>query len=248
MNKIYLITGTSRGLGHALVKELIKSRENKVFCIQRSMGGEKRRMANANFYRCDLSNAKKLPELMNCIFNDIDFKKVESITLINNAGVLSPIKSIHNASVEEIGNNIDVNLKALIILTSLFLQKTQKLDIKKTVINISSGAAIHPYDGWSVYCGTKAGVDQFTRCVSLEQARQRHPADIFAFYPYIIDTGMQALIRKSDKKDFPKVKKFIGYKKNGNLLSAAFVAKTLLNFANGNNFENGGIYDIEDIT
>ncbi len=245
MKNIYLITGTSKGLGKALVNELKENNENKIFCIQRT--SEKEKIENGTIVEFDLRNADNAENLMNAIFDEMDLSKVDQITLINNAGVLSPITSIHNARIEEISDNIDVNLKALIVLTSIFLKKTEKVNIKKIVINISSGAGNKPYDGWSVYCATKAGVDLFTRCVALEQKRQEYPATIFSFYPSIIDTRMQELIRNSDKEDFPLVEKFIGYQKNNDLLSPDFVAKTLIKFANGESIENGGIYDIENM-
>jgi benzil reductase ((S)-benzoin forming) len=246
MKNIYIVTGTSRGLGHALMKELSEAHKgNQVFCIQREMGKET--IKNAIYVKCDLSLINELPNVMDSIFNEIDLQKVQSITLINNAGVLSPIKPIHDSSIAEISNNIDVNLKAVIILTSIFIQKTQELDINKMVINISSGAAVKPYDGWSVYCAAKAGVDLFTRSVGLEQSRQKFPTTIFSFYPGVINTGMQKLIRESDKDDFPTVQKFVDYKENGDLLSAEFVAKTLLNHASSNDIENGEIYNIRNM-
>lgn len=240
---VYLITGTSRGLGQALVAQLA-AQGHKVFGLQRNLD---EKVEGVHYLECDLSNIKKLPDMMDHIFDEIDLKKTSSITLINNAAVLNPIKSIQNASLEEISENITVNLTALIALTSVFIQKTQKENLKKTVINISSGAAQKAYDGWSLYCSAKAGVDMFTRCVGLEQSRQSHPVTIFSFYPNVMDTGMQKAIRDSSQEDFPSVERFIDYKKNQKLLSPDFVAKTLLDFSHHDEIESGGIYNIEDM-
>ncbi|PCI24605.1 short-chain dehydrogenase [Candidatus Peregrinibacteria bacterium] len=243
MKKIYIITGTSRGLGEAFVEEL-KGQDAQVFCLSR-----KKYDRNDGFSHvcCDLSKIETLSGVMDRIFSTINLSQISSITLINNAGVLDPIFPIQRASVEAISNNIDVNLKALIIFTSLFIQKTKNIDVKKLVVNISSGAGKNPYAGWSVYCATKAGVDLFTRCVALEQEVERFPITIFSFYPSIMDTNMQDIIRKSEKKDFPRVEDFIGYKNDGNLLSPGLVAQTLLNFIKNNDIESGKVYDVDNM-
>lgn len=247
MKHIYIITGTSRGLGHALVEVLSKP-NNELFCLARTINTKQPQQSNVHHLQCDLSDTSVLANIMDVIFKQVDWPSVTAITLINNAGVLTPIGSIHQVSIEDISHAIDVNLKGLIVLTSLFLKKTQILDIEKMVINISSGAATKPYDGWSVYCATKAGVDLFTRCVGLEQMRQKFPALIFSFYPSVMDTAMQELIRQTPKTDFPTVDRFLDYKSQQALLAPADVAKKLLDFAQTTNINNGGVYNIEHLS
>ena len=64
-----------------------------------------------------------------------------------------------------------------------------------TIINLSSGAAIRPLDGWSAYCSAKAGVHMLTRAVALENADKG--IRIFGFQPGTTDTDMQVAIRAS---------------------------------------------------
>jgi NAD(P)-dependent dehydrogenase (short-subunit alcohol dehydrogenase family) len=66
---------------------------------------------------------------------------------------------------------------------------------KGTVINVSSGAAHHPLEGWSAYCSAKAGLAMLTRAIALEcgDAGVR----VFGLSPGVIDTDMQAAIRAS---------------------------------------------------
>jgi NAD(P)-dependent dehydrogenase (short-subunit alcohol dehydrogenase family) len=64
-----------------------------------------------------------------------------------------------------------------------------------TVINLSSGAAFRPLEGWSAYCASKAGLAMFTRSIDLEYGAQGIRAVGFA--PGLVDTGMQAQIRAS---------------------------------------------------
>jgi NAD(P)-dependent dehydrogenase (short-subunit alcohol dehydrogenase family) len=62
-----------------------------------------------------------------------------------------------------------------------------------TIINVSSGAAYRPLEGWSSYCAGKAGLAMLTRSLVLETSGVR----IFGFSPGTIDTDMQVKIRAS---------------------------------------------------
>jgi NAD(P)-dependent dehydrogenase (short-subunit alcohol dehydrogenase family) len=63
------------------------------------------------------------------------------------------------------------------------------------IINVSSGAAHRPLEGWSAYCAGKAGLAMLTRSIDLEH----RPAGIrvFGFQPGTTDTDMQVTIRAS---------------------------------------------------
>src|SRR5439155_16557152 len=63
------------------------------------------------------------------------------------------------------------------------------------IVNVSSGAAHRPLEGWSAYCTGKAGVAMVTRSVALETAGKG--IRIFGFSPGTIDTEMQVKIRAS---------------------------------------------------
>jgi len=67
--------------------------------------------------------------------------------------------------------------------------------IKKggSIINVSSGAAYRPLEGWSSYCAAKAGLTMMTRSIALEAPGVR----VFGFSPGTIDTDMQVKIRAS---------------------------------------------------
>src|SRR6202008_1576489 len=62
-----------------------------------------------------------------------------------------------------------------------------------TIINVSSGAAYRPLEGWSSYCSAKAGLAMLTRSLALETTGVR----VFGFSPGTIDTDMQVKIRAS---------------------------------------------------
>ena len=57
------------------------------------------------------------------------------------------------------------------------------------IINVSSGAALRPQEGWSAYCAGKAGLAMLTRSIDLEH--RAAGIRVFGFQPGTTDTDMQ---------------------------------------------------------
>lgn len=239
--KSYIITGTTSGLGKSLVERLI-TRGDQVFCLSRRKGDDL--PGEAKQIICDMSNPEGLSGIMESIFSNLEADKIESLALINNAGVLDPICPIEFAESSDIINNFSVNLIAPTILTSCFIRLSKEFSCSKTVLNISSGAGKKPYHGWSTYCASKSGLDLFTKAVGVEQQNAKNPVRILSFAPGVIDTKMQARIRACDKEDFASLDRFLALKKEEKLLSAEKVAEVALDFMENQDVEQGGIYDI----
>ena len=249
--KNFIITGTSRGLGKALAKSLMEE-DNRVFCISRKKDQElldfaKMSSGNLEFFEFDLADSKEIRGLMKEIFQKIDPDQSEGIFLVNNAGVLAPVKRLEDCKDEEILNNLQVNLAAPLILTSAFIQHTLGFKGDKRVINISSGAARKPLYGWTNYCAAKAGINLFTQSLGLEQEKSEHPVQVLSLAPAIMDTKMQEEIRSSDKKDFQELEKFKNYKKEGKLLDTEIVAEKVKELLLTGNFEQGELLDVREL-
>ena len=88
-----------------------------------------------------------------------------------------------------------------------------------TIVNISSGAAIRPLEGWSAYCTGKAGMHMLTRAVALENAS--NGIRIFGFQPGTTDTDMQVKIRASGMNPVSQIPR-------GDLLPVAIPAAGIL--------------------
>jgi benzil reductase ((S)-benzoin forming) len=246
-----IITGTSRGLGEAIAMNLLQP-GNHLFCISRSANQklvEKAKNKNIllDYFQHDLNEPDKTEELFERIFKKIDFKAASSISLINDAGVLAPISVSNKYKSDEVTRNININLIAPILTTGLFIRYTTDLNIEKRIINISSGASNKAYHGWGVYCASKSGLNIFSKCVSLEQKLRKFPVKIYALAPGVIDTEMQASIRKSNKDDFVDLERFIAYKEDGKLMPPDFVAKKVIKLLTTNKFESGEFIVIDEI-
>lgn len=124
--KVFIITGTSRGLGSSISRKLIDSNHH-IFCIAHRTNDDlttywKEKNCRIDYLEFDLSQVSRIKELMNTVFDKINIQEIESISLINNAGVLAPMKPIENCEDSEIINNVNVNLLAPILLTSEFIK------------------------------------------------------------------------------------------------------------------------------
>ncbi|MFT4412902.1 (S)-benzoin forming benzil reductase [Fredinandcohnia humi] len=247
--KYFIITGTSRGLGESIVKQLM-SKENTLFCISRKQNNELKDFAseqgiNLYYFSCDLQKNEEIEKVMERIFSSIDFSNAEGIYLINNAGIIDPIKPIGKANTRELTENVHVNLLAPMILSTYFIRNTSQFATKKVIVNISSGAANKARHGWTAYSSSKAGIDMFTKSVGLEQQTAEHPVSVISFSPGVMDTDMQEIIRATKKEDFTEVEQFIDFNEKGMLRSPDFVAGVILDLIFNQPLENGHVYDIK---
>lgn len=226
---IYIITGTSSGLGAALAK-LLLSKETLVFGLSRTTNKEIERLANeihANykFIAIDLTQVHTIEVTLRELVASIDATTVESITLINNAATVTPIKPIEACSTTEIEASIQLNLAAPIVLASSFMQETAQWSAKRSIVNISSGSGQYPASSMSVYCSTKAALNMFTKCVAMEQKTKENPVHIITIDPGMMNTGMQQIARESD---FELVTYFRKQHEDGQLAEPETVARNIL--------------------
>lgn len=85
--------------------------------------------------------------------------------LFNNAGTLGTLSPIRHHSTPDIISHININLIAPMVLTRHFLS----LSCPLVIVNVSSLAAIQPFEAWGMYCATKAARDMFFRTLALEE-------------------------------------------------------------------------------
>jgi benzil reductase ((S)-benzoin forming) len=238
---IFIVTGASKGIGFELMKQL-KARGDKVIGIARTNQSK-----DPDLVIADLAKTDQLAELIGSAVEE-NLSTATSFTLINNAGTVEPIGLIGSIGEANMTEAIAINLTAPMVLSNTFISALEKFEGRKRIVNISSGAGRKPYEGWGVYCTTKAGLDQFSRVVSLEQEKAEYPVHILSIAPGIIDTGMQETIRASNADDFPLHDHFVDYKRQGQLSSAEETASKLISIIDREDFnELGPLADIRQI-
>jgi benzil reductase ((S)-benzoin forming) len=231
--KFYIITGTSRGIGEAVARRVL-GHESMVFCISRNQnprlsvealvkGWQMRDIAQ------DLNDTSKINEMMRDVFRAIDPEEVEEIVLINNAGIIHPIRLIGEAEAsEKLIRCINVNLTSAMLICDRFVRETEDWQVPRKVMNLSSGAASRTVKAWSAYCAAKAGLEMYSRCLYEEQKDNANPVKIVSFAPGVVNTEMQEEIRNSQPEHFPELNRFVDMKESGKLLEAGHVAELML--------------------
>lgn len=218
--KLAIVTGGSRGLGQEL-------------CLQLQALGyqvvEFSRSAPHPFScRLDLASPIRAAEIASASLAQFKPESLSELLYFNNAATLAPIgftwKHERLATVE----NIQTNITGQILLISEVIRHFRSAPGEKKIVNISSGAALKGYAGWTLYCAAKAGLEGFIRSLAAEEAHQSHPFTALTVDPGVMDTEMQSLIRRSSPQDFPDVARFIQRQRDGGLESPAAVASALL--------------------
>lgn len=221
--RFYFITGSSKGIGLAIVKKLLEGTENYVIGFSRNNELVHDRFKHISV---DFSDIDSLKDRVEEYFK-VD-REPKQVTLINNAGTLGEIGYLGELSSKSIPDIYNVNLIAPALLMNSFIKKFKDSSSEILIVNISSGAGNYPVDGWSGYCATKAALNMLSEVVATEQTIRGSKLKIFSLAPGIVDTEMQEKIRNTNADRFSGVEKFIGYKEDSQLASSEKVAVKIM--------------------
>ena len=194
--KVALITGASRGLGEGAARALAAAGA-AVMLVARDG-------ALAASVARDISAKGTTAEALACDVSD--YAAVERAVsetkarlggldiLINNAGVIEPIAEVATSDPAAWARSLSINLIGAYHVLRAVLPG-MLANGGGSIVNVSSGAAYRPLEGWSAYCAGKAGLAMLTRSIALETAGKG--IRLFGFSPGTIDTDMQVKIRAS---------------------------------------------------
>jgi benzil reductase ((S)-benzoin forming) len=220
-----IVTGVSRGLGEALVAELL-AHECSVLGIGRTSSS---RLADDRyrFVRCDLAQTATLATVIGPAFEAVAAARPDSVCLINNAATAEQIGVLGRIEPADIATSLAVNLAAPVVLSNLFCRAFDDDAIERRIINVSSGAAQSTLPGDSLYCIGKAGLEMLTRSLAAEHSSPGFRA--ITVRPGIIDTPMQAFARAQSKERLPSVDLFKGFHAGKQLVPPDVVARKVVN-------------------
>jgi NAD(P)-dependent dehydrogenase (short-subunit alcohol dehydrogenase family) len=202
--KVALVTGASRGLG-AGVARAMADQGAAVMLVARD-GAAAAAVAReivasggrAEALACDVADYGAVASAVAAARERLGGLDL----LVNNAGIIEPIADLATSDPAAWANNIQINLVGAYHVVRAVLGG-MLTGGGGTIVNVSSGAAHRPLEGWSAYCAGKAGLAMVTRAIALETAGRG--IRIFGFSPGTIDTDMQVKIRESGMNQISRI-------------------------------------------
>jgi NAD(P)-dependent dehydrogenase (short-subunit alcohol dehydrogenase family) len=239
--EVVIVTGASKGLGAALVEQLLSS-ECRVIAISRTPNdaladSAREKGAWLDWYLQDLSNLDATDALARTICDGLPLDAT-TYALVNNAATIEPVGAVARIDPASVTRALALNVGAAMLFTARFLEATDALKADRRVLNISSGSGRRPMDGNGVYSATKAALDMFTRCAKAEQVLR--PEGMQAR----MVTDMQVQARSQDPALFPQTAFFRKMKDDGILAEPADAARRIAAFLFRDDF---GTTEIDDI-
>ncbi len=123
--------------------------------------------------------------------------------MVNNAGQIEPQGLLANTDPAAWARAISVNLVGSYNVIHAALPEL--LLRRGTILNVSTGAAHTPRDGWSAYCSSKAGLLMLGRAVLNEYGKQG--LSVYSLQPGLVDTGMQERIRSMGVNEISRIQR-----------------------------------------
>jgi NAD(P)-dependent dehydrogenase (short-subunit alcohol dehydrogenase family) len=176
-----IVTGASRGLGRALTRALVSrgwivvvdARDARA--LAEAWEGEPNVLAIPG----DVTTESHLRALVEAAGDSIDL-------IVNNASALgpSPQPALAEYPLDVLRRVYDVNVIAPLALVQLALPR---LSAGARILNVTSDAAVEPYEGWGGYGSSKAALEQLTAILGAEHPDVR----VYAVDPGDMRTQMQ---------------------------------------------------------
>lgn len=244
---LYILTGASRGMGLAMARQLLQP-GHTLLCLSRTVNAELAAQAAQagcalEQWPLDLSHGSAAAARLRQWLQRPGVQH-RSATLINNAGVIPQIAPLSAIAPEDLARALRVDLEAPMALSAAFLAATEGWGVPRRILNISSGLGRRPMASQAAYCAAKAGMDLYTRCVALEEARKPNGAKVCALAPGVIDTDMQVQLRDADAAAFPDRARFEQLKSGGQLDSPESAARKVLAYLERPDFGSEPVADV----
>jgi 3-oxoacyl-[acyl-carrier protein] reductase len=204
--KVALITGAARGIGRAAALELARRGAAVVAGVRRletagDLEAELQALSPASSaVACDVSSYESVVgavEAAAALHGGLDI-------LVNNAGVIEPIGRLDEVDPAQWAASIAVNLVGALYAARAALPHLLARG-GGAIVNVSSGAASRPLEGWSAYCAGKAGLAMLTRSLHLELSERG--VRVYGLRPGVVDTNMHVIIRASGLNDVSRLRR-----------------------------------------
>lgn len=230
MESIAIVTGTTRGVGLCLARELLQRGWRVLGAARSDAPAPLTADERYRHTKLDLDDLGAVEAWCRSAFGAPEMVlEAKRVALVNNAGILAPIgplDAIHGPDLERAGR---VNLWSPMLLIGGLLRLDTRAILR--IANLSSGAAHRGYPGWGAYCTTKAGLSMVGEVLEAEREAFPHirarDIAVISYAPGVVDTEMQAEIRSTPETSFPMRPRFDTLARDGELVSPSGPAAEL---------------------
>ena len=195
MKKVAIVTGASRGIGQSIAEKLMSSGFFVVGTSTSHAGAERiseKITEGGAGMQLDIANVESIEQFVDEVKKKFD----PPLVLINNAGITRDNIALRMKN-EEWYEVIETNLSGLFRITKAFLRGMVKARWGR-IVNISSVVASMGNPGQSNYAASKAGLEGYTRSLSLELGSRGITVNSVA--PGFIKTDMTEEIEASNQR------------------------------------------------
>lgn len=203
MKKIALVTGSTRGIGHAIAEMLGKNGYHVIVCGTRELSELPELAASFppemefTYRKCNIST----PEDREGMFAFVAEKFGRLDLLVNNAGIAPKVRlDILETTEESVERLLRTNLEGTFFMCQLaanLMIRTKeegREDYHPRIVNISSMSAYTSSVSRGEYCISKAGISMVTLLFADRLAEEGIP--VFEVRPGIIETDMTKVVKE----------------------------------------------------
>ena len=198
-NKSIFVTGGSRGIGAAIVKQLsdlgakvaftYSSQQSAAESVLSSLSGPGHKI-----YKLDVSQSAQVDTVGQQVL--LDFGQIHGV--VNNAGITKD-QLILRMKDEDFSQVLRTNLDGVFYVTRFF-SKSMLKNRSGSFVNISSVVGTSGNAGQSNYAASKAGLEGFTKSIALEFAARHIRANCVS--PGYISSDMTSALTPEQLKHF----------------------------------------------
>lgn len=242
--KHFLVTGGNRGIGKAIVYEILESGASVSFTYNSNDQNATSLFSTLNklykdrvaVFKADVRSEKRSTELI----AEVEASPLGTIDgLVNNAGITED-SSFYNMTTDQWKNVMSTNLDGCFFLSRAVVKSLVRKRNSK-IINISSVSGIRGSIGQANYGATKAAIISLTKTMALEFAKFN--IQINAVAPGFVDTEM---VSGMGENEVNKINKMVPLRRMGKpeevASLVAFLASNKSDYITGQTFViDGGL-------